>query len=71
MVRRQLRQPGRLARHHRVAVRAGAVAADAEFVQFHPTAIDCAEDPLPLATEALRGEGAWLVDRLLEGYPKP
>lgn len=46
-----------------MAARAGAVAADAEFVQFHPTAIDCAEDPLPLATEALRGEGAWLVDR--------
>ncbi len=45
------------------AARAGAVIADAEFVQFHPTAIASGEDPLPLATEALRGEGAWLVNR--------
>ncbi|EYD72345.1 L-aspartate oxidase [Limimaricola hongkongensis DSM 17492] len=44
------------------AARAGAVIADAEFVQFHPTAIASGEDPLPLATEALRGEGAWLVN---------
>ena len=46
-----------------MAARAGAVIADAEFVQFHPTAIDIAADPLPLATEALRGEGAVLIDR--------
>jgi len=45
------------------AARAGAVIADAEFVQFHPTAIDVGEDPAPLATEALRGEGAWLVNK--------
>lgn len=45
-----------------MAARAGAVIADAEFVQFHPTAIDCGEDPAPLATEALRGEGAVLVN---------
>ncbi|MCB1338054.1 MAG: L-aspartate oxidase [Maritimibacter sp.] len=45
------------------AARAGAVIADAEFVQFHPTAMDVGEDPAPLATEALRGEGAWLVNR--------
>ncbi|SDE95226.1 L-aspartate oxidase [Limimaricola pyoseonensis] len=45
------------------AALAGAEIADAEFVQFHPTAIASGEDPLPLATEALRGEGAWLVDR--------
>ncbi|MGR3592838.1 MAG: L-aspartate oxidase [Limimaricola soesokkakensis] len=44
------------------AARAGAMIADAEFVQFHPTAISTGEDPLPLATEALRGEGAWLVN---------
>jgi L-aspartate oxidase len=42
---------------------AGAVIADAEFVQFHPTAIDIGRDPAPLATEALRGEGAILVNR--------
>ncbi|MDX2257350.1 MAG: L-aspartate oxidase [Hyphomicrobiaceae bacterium] len=46
-----------------MAARAGAVIADAEFVQFHPTAIDIGRDPAPLATEALRGEGATLVDR--------
>jgi L-aspartate oxidase len=45
-----------------IAARAGAEIADAEFVQFHPTAIDCGADPLPLATEALRGEGATLVN---------
>ncbi|MGV8989637.1 MAG: L-aspartate oxidase [Cypionkella sp.] len=46
-----------------MAARAGAVISDAEFVQFHPTAIDCGEDPAPLATEALRGEGATLINR--------
>jgi L-aspartate oxidase len=46
-----------------MAARAGAIIADAEFVQFHPTAIDCGEDPAPLATEALRGEGAQLRNR--------
>lgn len=44
------------------AARAGAVIADAEFVQFHPTAIDVDVDPAPLASEALRGEGAFLVN---------
>ena len=44
------------------AARAGAGIADPEFVQFHPTAIDMGEDPMPLATEALRGEGAILVN---------
>lgn len=45
-----------------IAARAGAVIADAEFVQFHPTAIDIGRDPAPLATEALRGEGAVLIN---------
>jgi L-aspartate oxidase len=45
-----------------LAVRAGAVVSDLEFVQFHPTAMDIGEDPAPLATEALRGEGAHLVN---------
>jgi len=43
---------------------AGAEIVDPEFVQFHPTAIDIGADPAPLATEALRGEGARLVDSL-------
>ncbi|MGK7295613.1 MAG: L-aspartate oxidase [Candidatus Wenzhouxiangella sp. M2_3B_020] len=42
--------------------RLGAWIRDPEFVQFHPTAIDVGRDPAPLATEALRGEGAVLVD---------
>jgi len=45
-----------------LAARAGALIADPEFVQFHPTAIAIGRDPAPLATEALRGEGAILVD---------
>jgi len=47
-----------------MAARAGAVIADAEFVQFHPTAIAIGKDPAPLATEALRGEGATLIDEM-------
>ncbi len=45
-----------------IAARAGAVIADPEFVQFHPTAIMVGRDPAPLATEALRGEGALLIN---------
>jgi L-aspartate oxidase len=45
-----------------MAARAGALIADPEFVQFHPTAILTGADPAPLATEALRGEGAVLID---------
>lgn len=45
-----------------MAARAGAVLSDLEFVQFHPTALDIGEDPAPLATEALRGEGAYLLN---------
>jgi L-aspartate oxidase len=50
-----------------LAALAGAVIADAEFVQFHPTAMDLGLDPAPLATEALRGEGARLVNA--DGQP--
>src|SRR5882757_1687578 len=45
-----------------MAARAGALIADPEFVQFHPTAIAIGRDPAPLATEALRGEGSGLVN---------
>jgi L-aspartate oxidase len=41
---------------------AGAALADLEFVQFHPTALDVPGHPAHLLTEALRGEGAVLVD---------
>ncbi len=46
-----------------MAAVAGARVVNAEFVQFHPTAIDIGRDPAPLATEALRGEGATLINR--------
>jgi L-aspartate oxidase len=52
-----------------MAARAGADLADMEFVQFHPTALAVAGvDQMPLLTEALRGEGAILVDELGERY---
>ena len=50
-----------------LAALAGAVIADPEFVQFHPTAVDVGSDPAPLASEALRGEGAILIDN--QGRP--
>jgi L-aspartate oxidase len=45
-----------------LAALAGAEILDPEFVQFHPTALDVDADPAPLATEALRGEGARLIN---------
>lgn len=53
------------------AARTGAVIADAEFVQFHPTALDVGVSPAPLATEALRGEGAILVNDLGTRFMTP
>lgn len=51
-----------------MAHQCGAVIADPEFVQFHPTAMDVGRDPAPLATEALRGEGATLVNEKGEAF---
>jgi L-aspartate oxidase len=45
-----------------IAHRAGAKLADMEFVQFHPTALNTAENPLALVSEAVRGEGATLLN---------
>ncbi|WP_162830669.1 MULTISPECIES: L-aspartate oxidase [Amycolatopsis] len=47
-----------------LGLRAGAMAADLEFVQFHPTVLYTpgARGRCPLVTEAVRGEGAVLVD---------
>jgi L-aspartate oxidase len=54
-----------------IAARAGAMLADLEFVQFHPTALLPSRlapgDPLPLLTEALRGAGAIVLDAA--GHP--
>ena len=51
-----------------MAARAGALLADMEFVQFHPTALDIGRDPMPLVTEAVRGEGAILLNDLGERF---
>ena len=51
-----------------LAARAGARLLDVEMVQFHPTALAAAgADPLPLLTEALRGEGAVLIETGADG----
>ena len=48
---------------HAVAYRAGAELRDMEFMQFHPTVLYIAGSSRNLITEAMRGEGAHLVDR--------
>ncbi|MFL6148658.1 MAG: L-aspartate oxidase [Pseudonocardiaceae bacterium] len=53
-----------------LALRAGALTADLEFVQFHPTALYLgtgSRGRQPLVTEAIRGEGAVLLD--IDGAP--
>ena len=45
-----------------LAARAGATLTDLEFVQFHPTALDAPGTPIALISEAVRGEGAKLID---------
>src|SRR2546423_2844153 len=51
-----------------IAHRAGVTLADMEFVQFHPTALDTPENPLALISEAVRGEGAILVNESGERF---
>jgi L-aspartate oxidase len=56
-----------------LAAQAGAELADLEFAQFHPTALAVGADPMPLISEAVRGEGAVLVnqagERFMAGTP--
>ena len=57
-----------------LAMRAGAVLVDVEFVRFHPTALDTDSSPLTLVSEAVRSGGATLVDetgtRFIEMTPR-
>src|SRR3546814_17857326 len=60
-----------------LAIRAGATLRDLEFVQFHPTVMYLGQDrrgQQPLISEAVRGEGAFLVDfdgvRFMQGQHK-
>jgi L-aspartate oxidase len=50
------------------ALAAGAELADMEFYQFHPTALSLPGEPRFLLSEALRGEGAWLVNAAGERF---
>lgn len=45
-----------------LASMAGAALQHLEFIQFHPTALDVVASPLPLISEAVRGEGARFID---------
>ncbi len=54
--------PGIIGNGYALAYEAGAVLRDMEFVQFHPTALQASTSPLPLISEAVRGEGATLED---------
>ena len=51
-----------------MAYRAGAAVSDLEFVQFHPTALKVPGQPRFLLSEALRGEGARLLNASGEAF---
>ncbi|RLI10609.1 L-aspartate oxidase [Candidatus Bathyarchaeota archaeon] len=51
-----------------MALRAGSEIADMEFVQFHPTVLDCGKSPYFLISETVRGEGGILRNSLGEAF---
>ena len=51
-----------------IAYRAGAKVLDLEFIQFHPTALALTDQPRFLLSEALRGEGARLINETGQGF---
>jgi L-aspartate oxidase len=54
--------PGAIGTGLMLAAQAGAALKHLEFIQFHPTALDITAPSLPLISEAVRGEGAILID---------
>jgi L-aspartate oxidase len=63
MYRESTNPPGASGDGMALAWRAGAELRDMEFMQFHPTVLYIAGGARSLITEAVRGAGAWLVDR--------
>lgn len=59
---------GILGNGYAMAYKAGAKLRDMEFVQFHPTAFHVSANPMPLISEAVRGEGAILVNSEGEAF---
>lgn len=61
---------GAVGRGLAMAARAGAVLGNMEFVQFHPTALSAGAQGqrLSLVSEAVRGEGATLIDETVERF---
>lgn len=53
-----------------MAFRAGVMLVDMEFVQFHPTTLAVKQNPMVLISEAVRGEGAVLVNERGEPFAK-
>lgn len=51
-----------------MAVRAGAVLRDSEFIQYHPTAMKMKDGSYFLISEAVRGEGGYLINNLGERF---
>lgn len=51
-----------------LAWHAGAIISDIEFIQFHPTALNIPGEDAFLISEAVRGEGAWLLNQQGERF---